>query len=78
MLVLLLLLQLLLLLVEVVKVDVVVLVLVVLLLLLAAVVLEGLAVEEVAVPVLLAMEARAPGSLSMVPSALLTFDPLLF
>lgn len=43
------------------------------LLLPAAVVLE-----EVAVPVLLVVEAGAPGSLSMVPSALLTFDPRLF
>lgn len=48
------------------------------LLLLAAVVLEEVAVEAVAVPVLLAVGAGAPGSLSMVPSALLTFDPRLF
>lgn len=38
---------------------------------------EELLVVEVA-PALPAVEAGAPGSLSMVPSALLTFDPRLF
>lgn len=58
---------------------VVVVVLLEVLLLPAAVVLEELVVEGVeVVPVLLAVAAGAPGSLSMVPSALLTFDPRLF
>lgn len=48
-------------------------------LVLAIVDTEGLVLEEVAVvPELLAVEAGAPGSLSMVPSGLLAFDPRLF
>lgn len=57
-----------------VGVAVVVVVVLEVLLLLAAAVLE----EELVVPVVLPVEAGAPGSLSMVPSALLTFDPRLF
>lgn len=67
---------LLLLVVEILDVVVVTVMLAVLLLLVAV---ELVAVVDAVVPVLLlTVEAGAPGSLSMVPSALLTFDPRLF